>query len=152
VLLFIFVSAVSGQSSADSIKIRKTTFGITYTMDNKDLSIRQLIQVSRSNPDAYREMKIARNHFIAAGGLSLTGAVLIIWPVMASTPGQDVKWVPMAVGAGLFVVCLPELITFRKHAEQAVSLYNSGLSKPVTPQVTMTVGFTGSGLSLLLKF
>jgi len=152
ILLFSLLTAVSAQTSADSIKIRKTTLGMVYTRDNQDLSIRQLLQVTKPNPEAYKEMKSAKNHFIAAGCFSVTGAILIIWPVMALSPDEDIKWVPMAIGAGLFVVSLPELISFRKHTEKAVDIYNSGFPKPVPREVTLNLLLTGRGIGLSIRF
>ena len=152
VLLITVITTAYGQNVNDSILTVTTMLGVVYRQNDKDLSVKNLMDITRSNPDAFREMKTARNNYITAGALAATGSVLIIWPVMTQTPNGHFNWISMAVGAGVYLVALPCVFSYKKHVEKAVNIYNTGKVRSVPKPVTYNLGLYGCGLGLRINF
>jgi hypothetical protein len=150
IFLMSFLSSF-GQSKSDSIEIKKT-FGTVFRQNGKNLTARQLFEVTQSNPEAYKEMKIAKSNYDIGFVFGFAGGFLVGWQVGTSLAGGEPNWAMAGIGAGLIVVSIPFSTAYTKHATNAVKLYNSGLKQTGLNNVDLKLGLTGNGIGLWMTF
>ncbi len=122
ILLFTQVQ-VNGQIQNDSIKIINH-FGLFHYKD-KNISYKTLFSITKSNPEAYKELKTARNEFFMGILYSaMTGA--LIATLGYHLENNHTKWNLIGGGVSLMVL-VPFTITFNRHTRNAVAIYNNGL-------------------------
>jgi hypothetical protein len=139
-----------GQNASDSIQIKKR-LGPVFQQNGKTLTINQLMSITKSNPDAYAEMKIANKNYVASLFLQYPGGFLIGYPVGTAIGGGDPNWAMAAIGASLIVVAIPLISAYSKHATNSVNIYNKGLK--VSPErPSLSLGFSANGIGLRVKF
>lgn len=99
--LFLFIlSQLFAQNQSDPIEVKKVFLGTRFRQNGKNLKVQQLMDITRINEEAYKEMKIARNNYNAAIAFTIAGGIF----------------------AGI-----PFQIAFTKHAKSAVEIYNEGI-------------------------
>ena len=54
------------QNQSDTIEVRKTFFGTTFRLNGRNLKPRELLDITKVNAEAYKEMKIAHKNFVIA--------------------------------------------------------------------------------------
>lgn len=142
---------LTGQTQADSIIVKKR-LGPVFQQNGRNLTPSQLKKITEVNPEAFAEMKIANSNYVASMFFQLPGGFLIGYPLGTAVAGGDPNWTLAAIGAGLVAISIPLISGYNKHASQAVNIYNNGLAYYTKPNPSMSLGFTGNGVGLKLKF
>jgi hypothetical protein len=154
ILIWIFLMTIFssyGQSKSDSIEIKKT-LGTVFRQNGKNLTPRQLLDITQSNTEAYKEMKIAKSNYDVGSVFGFAGGFLIGWPLGTAIAGGQPNWALAGIGAGLIVVSIPFSTAYTKHAKNAVKLYNNGLKSTGFDNVDLTIGLTCNGIGVKVIF
>jgi len=150
-ILSILIFSAFGQNSTDSIEIKKQ-FGTVFRQNGKNLTPNQLITVTSSNPDAYKEMKIAKSNYGAGMVLAYAGGFLVGWPIGTAIGGGDPNWALAGIGAGLIAGSIAFTSAYTNHTKKAVTIYNNGLKQTGFYNIKFNVGLTCSGVGVTIKF
>lgn len=143
--------SVIGQISRDTIEIKKT-LGTVFRQNNKNLTPGRLLDITRSNPEAYKEMKIAKNNYDVGFAIGFAGGALIGWPIGTAIAGGDPEWILAGIGAGLIVISIPFSLAYTKHAKKAVKFYNSALKNVGLHNIDLNFGLTYNGFAVRMTF
>jgi hypothetical protein len=149
-LLTVFFN-LYGQNQPDSITV-KNRLGPVFQQNGTNLTPNKLLTITKSNQEAYSEMKIANNNYLASMVFQLPGGFLIGYPIGAALAGGDPNWTLVAVGAGLVVVSIPFISAYNKHAKNAVSIYNKGLKYSSMVRPDFKLGITYNGIGFRISF
>jgi hypothetical protein len=149
--LVLIAVSLSGQTSSDSILVKKR-LGPVFQQNGRNLTPNQLLNITKTNPDAYSEMKKANSNYMASMVFQLPGGFLIGYPLGTAVAGGDPNWTLAAIGAGLVVISIPLISGYNKHATRAVSIYNKGLASYNIPVSYMSLGFTTHGIGFKFRF
>jgi len=149
ILLSLLSICFSLLSEAQEIKAYKTFGGVRFEMDTVTLSLKQVLEIVKVNPEAYAELKRAKSNYSAAGVLGFAGGVLIGIPLGTALAGGNPEWGLAAGGAGLILASIPFTTAFRGHTMQALDLYNN---KGQTSRIKPEFQFYGSGARLIIRF
>jgi hypothetical protein len=149
ILLSLLSICFSLLSEAQEIKAYKTFGGVRFEMDTVTLSLKQVLEIVKVNPEAYAELKRAKSNYSAAGVLGFAGGVLIGIPLGSALAGGNPEWGLAAGGAGLILASIPFTTAFRGHTMQALDLYNN---KGQTSRIKPEFQFYGSGARLIIRF
>jgi hypothetical protein len=95
-----------GQTLSDTIQIKRG-YGVSFYQKNRKLSPKVLLSITSSNPEAYKEMKIAKGKSDASGICSFIGGFLIGWPLGTLLSGGDPEWTLAAMGAAFVAISIP---------------------------------------------
>ena len=150
ILLSMFLS-LFGQIQSDSIQVKKR-LGPVFQQNGRNLTPRQLLDITQTNQEAYAEMKTANTNYIVSLIFQAPGGFLIGYPLGTALAGGDPNWTLAAVGAGLVAVSIPFISAYNKHAKNAVEIYNRGLRYSSLPIPEMKIGLTNYGIALKLSF
>jgi hypothetical protein len=149
-LLTVFFN-LYGQNQPDSITV-KNRLGPVFQQNGKNLTPGKLLTITKSNQEAYSEMKIANNNYLASMVFQLPGGFLIGYPIGAALAGGDPNWTLAAIGAGLVVVSIPFISAYNKHAKNAVSIFNKGLKYSSMVRPDFKLGITYNGIGIRISF
>jgi len=150
ILLTVFLS-LYGQSQSDSISV-KNRLGPVFQQNGKTLTPNKLLTITKSNQEAYSEMKIANNNYLTSMVFQFPGGFLIGYPIGTALAGGDPNWTLAAIGAGLVLVSIPFISAYNKHAKNAVSIYNKGLRYSSTVRPDFKLGITYNGIGIRIGF
>jgi len=139
------------QNKADSIEIKKT-LGTVFRQNGKNLTPRQLLDLTQSNAEAYKEMKMAKSNYDVGFVFGFAGGFLVGWPVGTAIAGGKPNWTLAGIGAGLIVVSIPFSTAYNKHAKNAVRIYNNGLKQTGLTMVDVKIGLTCNGIGVRMVF
>lgn len=126
--------------------------GAVFLQNGKVLKPRQLLDLTESNPEAFKEMKVAKSNFDVGYVFSFAGGALVGWTLGTALGGGDPNWAVAGVGAGLIGVSIPFSSAYSKHAKNAIRIYNDGLNHTGMNKVDFKFGIAGNGLALRLAF
>lgn len=152
--IFIFLMSLSqlfAQNQSDSIEVRKN-LGTIFVQNGKNLSPRLLLELTQTNDEAYKEMKIAKRNFDAGTILGVTGGFMVGWPIGTALGGGKPNWAMAGIGAGLIAISIPFSVAYTRHAKNAVRIYNSGLKKLGLNKTEIRFGLTYSGVGVRMTF
>jgi len=124
--LFLIGSYVFGQNKSDTIVIKRIIWTV-YKQDGRRLSLNQVINITKFNPDAYNEMKIARGNLTKSYLFVLVGAFIIGHNLGAGIGKGRFNWTQAGIGLGFIGISIPYSIAYRRHAKNSVRFYNIGL-------------------------
>ena len=133
---------------AQEIKVYKTFGGVRFERDTVVLSLNQVLDIVKENPEAYTEMKLAKKNNSAAGAFGFAGGLLIGLPVGTAIAGGNPEWGLAAGGVALLLVSMPFNRAFRDHTMHALDFYNKGKTWRLKPELQ----FYGSGARLVVRF
>jgi hypothetical protein len=150
-LLLLAFFNVFGQNASDSIEVKKN-LGTMFRQNGQNLTPKQLLVITKSNPDAYKEMKIAKANSDIGSVFGYAGGFLIGYPVGTAIGGGKPNWALAGIGAGLVVVSIPFSIAYSKHAKNAVKIYNNGLNQTGFHNVEFNLGLTCNGIGFKMTF
>jgi hypothetical protein len=154
IIILIFLMTVFnsyGQNKSDSIEIKKA-LGTIFRQNGKNLTPRQLLDITQSNTEAYKEMKIAKSNYDVGSVFGFAGGFLVGWPLGTAIAGGEPNWTLAGIGAGLIVVSIPFSTAYTKHAKNAVNLYNNGLKSTGLNNVDFKIGLTYNGIGVKVIF
>jgi len=152
-VLFLLSGAIQifAQNHNDSIEIKKT-LGTVYLQKGKRLTPKQLMNITKANPEAYEEMKVAKTNYDVSVIFGFAGGFLVGWPLGTAIAGGDPEWTLAGVGAGLIIVSIPFTASYNKHARNAVNLYNHSLSQTGLYDINFNIGLTNNGITIRMLF
>jgi hypothetical protein len=139
------------QSQSDSIEVRRG-LGAVFSQNGKKLTPRQLLDITQANPEAYKEMKIAKSNYGVGNVFGFAGGLMVGWTLGTAMGGGQPNWTVAGVGAGLIGVSIPFSVAYTRHAKNAVRIYNDGLKQTGMNQVDLRLGMTGTGVGLRMAF
>ncbi len=149
-LLSLSLLNVIGQNYRDSIKIRKG-LGTTFIQNEKPLTVKQLMQITKVNTAAYKEMQLAKTNYDVATIFNFAGGFLIGWPLGTAIGGGEPNWSLAGIGAGLVIISIPFSSAYNKHATKAVNIFNRDL-KQTAYKMSLNAGVTSNGIGIILTF
>lgn len=130
----------------------KQNFGVIFIQNGKTLNPKQLLEITKSIPDAYHEMKIAKSNYTTANTLSFTGGFIVGWQLGNVLMQKEVNYYLFGLGGGLIGVSLLVSQSYSKHAKKAVEIYNNSLTQINTKNINIQLGLTSSGLGIIMNF
>ena len=148
---FLNTNYISGQSQSDNIQIKKN-FGTVFIQNGKKLSPKKLLDITKSNSEAYKEMKVAKSNFDTGTIFGVSGGILVGFPVGTALGGGEPNWILAGIGAGLIVISIPFTASYTKHAKKAVGIYNNSSSLTGFRKVDFELGITSNGLGIKVVF
>ncbi len=125
-LLFALTFGSYAQSSSDPITIKKIFGGYIFLQNDQPLTLKQLGETMKSNPEAYKLFQQAKSNATVGTLFAIAGGALVGWPLGTATGGGKPSWELAGIGAGLIVVSIPFASASNKKTKQAVSIYNQG--------------------------
>lgn len=140
-----------GQHASDTIEIKKS-LGTVFRQNGKNLNTRQLLNITQSNTEAYKEMKIAKSNYDIGTAFGFAGGFLVGWPLGTAIAGGEPNWTLAGIGAGLIAVSIPFTAAYTKRAKNAVHLYNNGIKSTGMNNVDLKIGLTYNGIGIKLTF
>jgi hypothetical protein len=139
------------QYQSDSITVKKG-LGTTFLQNDRRLKPKELLVITKANPAAFKEMKIAKSNYDASSVFGFVGGFLVGWPIGTALGGGEPNWTMAGIGAGLIVVSIPFSSAYSKRAKNAIGIYNGGLRGTTGAKVKFNLGLTHNGLSLKMRF
>lgn len=150
-ILLMTCFCLSGQNQPDSIQM-KYKLGPVFQQNGRNLTPNQLLYITKSNQEAYSEMKIANKNYITSMVFQLPGGFLIGYPIGTALAGGDANWTLAVIGAGLVFVSIPFISSYNKHAKNAVGIYNNGLKYSSIVKPDIKLGITCNGIGMRVQF
>ncbi len=127
--------------------------GTVFFQNNKKLSMKQLYDITNSNPQALEQIKTARASNSFSTVLGYIGGALVGWPLGTAIGGGKPNWTLAADGAGFIGVAIPISISSMKHAKKGVAIYNQGLNnKTGRLRPDYRLGITANSVGLKISF
>ena len=129
-LLLLAIIAIStnflfAQAPQDTIIFKKGKF----QQNGKLLKPKQLLEITKTNPEAFKYMQKAHKNYAPASILGAIGGFGIGYPLGGLIGGRDMNWTVFGIGAGFIASSIPFSSAYVKNAKTAVSIYNQGLQK-----------------------
>jgi len=148
-LLNITLAFTFGQTSTDSISMKKVCGGYQFYQGNQRLNMDQLVKIIKPNEQAYKQIQSAKSTSTLASIIGFAGGFMVGWPIGAAIAGGEPNWKLAGIGAGLIVVSIPISHTCNKKTQEAVRMYNKDL-KPTSfwdiSELNMSINENGLGL------
>ncbi len=151
-LFLLCLAPIFAQNQSDSIEIKKTFFGTVYKQNGKNLTLQKLLNITRRNTEAYKEMEIAKPNYTFGSVFGFAGGLLVGWPIGGAIAGKEMDWALFGIGAGLIVLSIPFSIAYTKHTKNAIRIYNDGLNQTGMNAVNFKLGLTPNGLGITMTF
>ncbi len=137
------------QTRSDTITIVKKG---KFLKDEEFLNTNQLMVLMRGNREAYELMKKAKTNTAFATALSFVGGVFIGLPLGTAIGGGEPNWGLMGVGAGLIVVSIPLISSYKKNSTRAVEIFNQALLETRVRRPEVNLQTTSNGVGVVLRF
>lgn len=133
-----------------NITVYKTFGGLRFERDTLVISPKQVQYILEANPMAFDEFKKARLNSAVASVLGFSGGLLIGVPLGTAILGGDPEWGLAMGGAALLISSIPFNRAFKRHAFNAVDIYNQQNSSSVLERTELF--WAGTGLGIRLRF
>lgn len=151
VIFFLNVSSIFGQNQPDSIHIKKK-LGTVFIQNNKKLTPKQLLDITKMDPEAYKEMKLAKLNYNIGNIFGCAGGFLVGWQLGTTIAGGKPNWTLAGIGAGLIVVSIPFSTLYTQHTKHAVGIYNNGLKQMGFRKIDFKIGLICNGIGIKTTF
>ena len=151
-LLTVTSTFTFGQTSTDSISMKKVFGGYQFYQGAERLNMNRLVKAMEPNEQAYSQILSAQTTNILGSIVGLAGGFMVGWPIGTAIGGGEPNWTMAGIGAGLIIVSIPISQTFNKQAKQAVETYNGGLQTSSfwdENEIKLTIAGNGIGLTFL---
>ncbi|MEL6589854.1 MAG: hypothetical protein AAFQ68_07240 [Bacteroidota bacterium] len=139
-------------STAQSIEIQKSIWGLRFSQNGDLLNINQLVDAVETHPEAFILAKKAKSKNTVATIIGGIGGACIGIPAGAAVGGGEAPWALAGVGAGLILVSIPFSMKANKQFESSVNAYNQSLggleNRVFQPQLSLLADADGFGLSI----
>ena len=127
-LIYASSSAAMAQKPGykDSIEVVKVALGgLKFYQHDKRLTMGELTNIMRPNPEAFKYLKKAKTNNTIAFISGIVGGFLIGYELGRLVGDNEINWSLMGAGAGAIVIGIPFDISGRRNARKAVYLYNA---------------------------
>ena len=155
---FLFCFSVQAQSNTDTISIEKRGANYVYYKDNAMLSLSQIMQLTNSNPEAFKllakanTLRNASYVFAIFGGgcigYSLGYLVSRTWASNPFHPGIFIS--TLGVGAAFIGAGISCKVGAKKKAVEGIAVYNNAIRQ--SNSKSLDLGFSPSCIMLKLSF
>lgn len=147
ILVCALVSA-HAQTPSDTIEVRKNKF----VKDGLFLKPKHMIEIMSANPEALKEMQVAKANFDGANVFGFIGGALIGWPLGTLAGGGKPNWALAGAGAGVVLLAVPFDLKYKRHAKAAVSIYNNDVKQKNSARLRFRMGVSPAAASLKITF
>ncbi|MGB4847057.1 MAG: hypothetical protein WBP41_04015 [Saprospiraceae bacterium] len=120
------ISVVLSQTFVDSITI-VTKYGLYFTKNGRPLSGGKLVSAVRSNPEAYRILKRAKDSRDLGTIMGTIGGFVVGYTIGASLGQKPLDKRTLIYGGTLVLFSIPFSTGFPAKALKAVKIYNAGI-------------------------
>lgn len=151
VFLLFSLSTVLAQTSSNPIVINKG-LGISFTQNGKKLSMNQLIAVTKTNPNASKEIQIAKVNRDMSQLFGLPGGFLLGFSLGKAMVTGEANTLLIGLGGALIIASIPFSSAYSKHAKKGVNIYNENLNATTLGKIDFNVGLTQHGIGLSMNF
>ncbi len=152
-LLIAGFSFAFGQSSSDSITIKKGFGGNQYYQNDQVLKLPQMVKIMKLNEQASKEIKTAQSTYTLASILGGAGGFMLGWPIGTALGGGEPNWTMAGIGAGLLLVSIPINQKFNTQVKTAVDTFNGDLpTSSFFDKSELKLAFTNNGFGLSMRF
>jgi len=141
-----------GQNRTDSIEVKINPGNTVFLQNGKKLRPRHLLEITQSNPEAYKEMKTAKSNYDAGFAIGFAGGFLVGWTIGSALTEENPNWILAGVGASLIVISLPFSNAYTKHAKNGVEIHNSRLRPTGLNNIDLKIGLTCNGVGIKVLF
>lgn len=147
----LIINSANCQNATDTISIVRNN-GIAYVQNNIMLTPNRLTKVLKTNVNAHKEFRAAKNNLFFSSVFSYAGGYFIGYPVGVALAGGKPVWGMAAVGVGLIAVSVPLRLAYTRRTENAIRIYNNDLRKTGYIQSEMRISATSNGFGFVLNF
>lgn len=151
IILCLGFFSANSQVQNDSIEIRGEKGAAAYQND-KALDIKQMLDITSANTEAYKYMKLAKSNLDGAKILGYIGGFMIGYTLGAAVMGGEPNWLVAGGGLGVILLAIPLSKSYNKNVRKAVGIYNSGLVKHETRKINCNFGTTSDGFGIRVSF
>jgi hypothetical protein len=150
----IFCLSMFSQTKNDTITTTKISGGYKFELNNKVLTVPEMMNLIQTNPDALQYMQKAKSSGGVANVLAFAGGACIGWPVGRALAGGEFNWTMIGIGCGLVAVAIPIVNSANKNAKIAVDVYNQGIRKTSQNKnpIELKLGLNQNGVGLTMNF
>ena len=118
-----------------------------YLQNGKNLSIGNLLYITKNNPEAFAQIKKAQTCYTTSFLSGCAGGLCIVTSAgLASLGNNNPHWGVAFSGVALIGAAVYFERAFNKHAIRGVVLHNSALQPKTTHRYHMNFGLRPSGL------
>ncbi|KAF0201600.1 MAG: hypothetical protein FD170_2606 [Bacteroidetes bacterium] len=152
-LLMVSLTFAFGQTTTDTISMKKKSGGFEFYQGENRLTMNQLIMTIKPNEQAYSQIKSAQANYTFALVLSYAGGFMVGYPIGTAIGGGDPNWLLAGIGASLIVFSIPLSQSFNTKAKQAIDTYNRGLQTSSSLERSeLKFSISENGIGLVLRF
>lgn len=151
-MILIGATCIFGQSSNDSITMKKVFGGYKFIQGGQRLNMKKLIETMEPNPQAFEQINSAENTYALATVASYAGGALLGWATGKAIAGEEPDPLLITAGAAFILASIPLSKSFNKKAKKAVETYNGGLqTTSFWDNSELKLAMTGNGFGVVLK-
>ena len=132
------------QPATDTIMIVKNR----YILDGKLLTPKQLLVLTKDQPEAYAAMKKAKTNWDLGMACGYIGGFCIGYSLGTALAGGEPEWALAGFGAGIILLAIPLGMGYKKHSRAAIRIYNSNIRQISRNHIKIDFGLTGYGIGL----
>lgn len=151
-ILLIMLLGTCSLCEAQKIETKKVFGGYRFSQEGKNLTLRYMSKIMKSNTEAMPYMSKARSGHALATIVSGTGGFLVGFSLGLTLSEGVRSWGILGAGAGIIALSIPLSNKAFKNAVKAVDIYNNSLKTTSynrhKPQLRLVSDQYGLGLSL----
>jgi len=144
--------AASAQDQEGDITIKKSFGGLKFYQEGRILKPREVLNIMEPNPEAFKAFKKAKANYDAANVFGFISGFMIGWPLGTALGGGEPQWGIAAGGAAVLLIAIPLSISYKKHARNAVDLYNSDKAESTSLRTKVNLNFAGTVAKVTVTF
>lgn len=144
------INSILAQTSSNPIVINKG-LGISFTQNGKKLSMNQLIAITKVNPNASKEIQIAKENRDMSQLFGLPGGFLLGFSLGKAMVTGEANTLLIGLGGALMIASIPFSSAYSKHAKKGVKIYNEELN-PTIGKVDFKIGLSQYGIGMSMNF
>jgi hypothetical protein len=147
-IVLLFCSfGVAAQSRDGDLQMKRSKI----YLDNKLLKPKEVLAIMDGSPEAYAVYKKAKSNYDASQVIGYAAGFMIGYPLGTAFAGGDPQWGLAAGGVGLLLISIPLSTAYKKHARNAVALYN-GSSGSSGRKYSIEFTPAATGAKLVVRF
>ena len=150
-VLNVCIGAAMAQQADRKIVLKPSFGGLQFERDGETLSPAQVQQLLEPMPEAFQEMKKARESKTASTIIGGAGGFLFGYSIGAALAGGEANRTMAGIGGGLMLISIPYSLIFRHRATNAVEMYNADASLQSKGSIQFRFGVTPSGFGMVLQ-
>lgn len=140
------------QGTEGKIRMEKHFGGPRFYQDERLLKPKDVLNIMASDEEAFNVFKKAKANYDAAQVFGFIGGFMVGWPLGTALGGGEPQWGIVAGGAGALLLSLPFSGEFKKHARNAVEIYNREPLYDKSNRVSILLIPYGAGGKAIIRF